>query len=213
MLYHLAWLILQPHNFYLYIRGRLRVRGIKNIPWLRNIPFRKKRGLVIISNHITWHDPWDIGSKLPPWWLPRWWAKKEFFNRDEAMEEFPKWPKWKSECIPFVVKNSSTIPVDKSNTFARENKAAVKLSMKVLRNGGEIGIFPQGTIEETEYFDTYFVSMVQKTQSLILLVFVYEGGVNFVDLVYPESLHGDKSEIAKDLMQRIKASAVSQEDI
>ncbi|MDQ2871590.1 MAG: 1-acyl-sn-glycerol-3-phosphate acyltransferase [Candidatus Eremiobacteraeota bacterium] len=95
---------------------RMRVFGRENVPL--NGP------LIVACNHISYLDPPALGTACPR--RVRYMAKKELF------------------AIPVLgtmIRSFGAYPVDRTGT----PMAAIRRSVEVLRDGGCIGIFPEGT--------------------------------------------------------------------
>jgi 1-acyl-sn-glycerol-3-phosphate acyltransferase len=94
------------------------VSGIENLP-------ARPQGMILVANHIHWHDIPFIGWGLPwshrPWWL----AKVEIVN-----SVFGAW---------FTMRQ--VIPVRRG----QRDLQALDRSAEVARNGGIVVIFPEGT--------------------------------------------------------------------
>ncbi len=93
----------------------MRVEGRENVP--------ASGPLIVACNHVSYMDPPALGTACP---RPiSYMAKKELFD------------------IPFLgaaIRSFGAYPVDR-----RGSSAAIKRSVEVLRSGGCIGIFPEGT--------------------------------------------------------------------
>jgi 1-acyl-sn-glycerol-3-phosphate acyltransferase len=94
---------------------RLKVYGKENVP--------RKGPLIVAANHISWLDPPLVGAYCPR--QIRYMAKKELF-------EIP----WAG----FMISSMGAYPVDRQGSA----RAAVKQSLDILKDGGCVGIFPEG---------------------------------------------------------------------
>jgi 1-acyl-sn-glycerol-3-phosphate acyltransferase len=95
---------------------RMRVHGGDNVP---------KHGPVIVAcNHISYLDPPVLGTASPR--RLSYMAKQELF---------------KIPVLGTLISAVGSYPVDRKGSAA----AAIKRSVEVLRKGGAIGIFPEGT--------------------------------------------------------------------
>lgn len=95
---------------------RMRVYGTQNLP--------KSGPVIIASNHISYMDPPVLGSACPR--RIQYMAKQELF------------------AIPLLgraIRAVGAYPVDRHGSA----KAAIKRSLEVLKEGGAIGIYPEGT--------------------------------------------------------------------
>ena len=114
-----------------------------------NIP--KKGSLLIAGNHIHLYDQCSviISTKRGIHYM----AKREYFDNKK---------------VAWFFKGSGCISVDRS----RKDKDATDAALSVLKDGGVIGIFPEGTRNKTKEFLLPFkfgaVSLAKKTDSYIL---------------------------------------------
>ena len=95
---------------------RMRVHGIENVP--------KNGPLIVACNHMSYLDPPVLGTASPR--RLSYMAKEELFH------------------IPVLgpaIAAVGAYPVDRKGSAT----AAIKRSVDVLRSGGAIGIFPEGT--------------------------------------------------------------------
>jgi 1-acyl-sn-glycerol-3-phosphate acyltransferase len=95
---------------------RMRVHGAQNVP--------KNGPLIVACNHMSYLDPPVLGSASPR--RLSYMAKEELFR------------------IPVLGPSIAAVgayPVDRKGSAT----AAIKRSVEVLRRGGAIGIFPEGT--------------------------------------------------------------------
>ncbi len=113
--YNFVWYAVQPLYGLLYPR---RVSGLENIP--------AEGGFVLCVNHFSAHDPLYISACIPRKRRMYFLAKKELFER-QPLRAFVTW--------------LGAIPVDRGHA----DLAAVRSALKVLKDGGGLGIFPQGT--------------------------------------------------------------------
>ena len=84
---------------------------------------------VVIANHLSNCDPFMVGSCFEEkiYFL----AKKEWFKR---------------KIVTSVIRTIGGIPVDRGNVDLN----AIKESLRTLRNGSKLGIFPEGTRNKTD---------------------------------------------------------------
>ncbi len=95
---------------------RFTVKGIDNIP--------SKPPYLIAANHVSYLDPIVVGCAFPH--KVRFMAKKELFTH--------KLSSW-------FLKQLGVFPVNREGL----DISSVKQSIQILKNGGVLGIFPEGT--------------------------------------------------------------------
>lgn len=103
-------------NLLLSIFFRFKVTGVQNVPL--NDKF------IICSNHASNWDPLFISIKFPR--QISWMAKKELFE---------------NKILSYLILKLGSFPVTRGDT----DVTAIKNSLKVLKNDGVLGIFPEGT--------------------------------------------------------------------
>ncbi|WP_158263816.1 lysophospholipid acyltransferase family protein [Deinococcus arcticus] len=81
--------------------------------------------LVVAANHVSALDPFLVARALPPGRFLQFMAKKELFVPG----------------IGDIIRAGGSFPVDRSGT----DLGAVRTALRVLKAGGTVGIFPQGT--------------------------------------------------------------------
>lgn len=101
---------------------RRRVYGLENIP--------RQGPLIICANHISWHDPLAIGSALPAHYKIKFMAKEELFR---------------NAFVSFILRMVGAFPVNRQAADSR----AIRQAFKILKEGGVVGIFPEGTRSKT----------------------------------------------------------------
>jgi len=113
---------------YYHIFNRVRVEGFDNIP--------KTGGVVFCSNHISYHDPILLCYLL--------WKKRKPVHMVAKQELF------KNKFFGWILRKLHAIPVNREKV----EMSTFKSVMKVLSDGGALGIFAQGTrIKEFEAKD------------------------------------------------------------
>ncbi|BFH61766.1 lysophospholipid acyltransferase family protein [Paenibacillus azoreducens] len=95
---------------------RLEAIGLDNVP--------KEGGVLLCSNHISVRDPITVGIKISR--QVKFMAKAELF---------------KVPVLGMIVTNLGAFPVKRGGV----SKESVKTSLKILRGGEVMGIFPEGT--------------------------------------------------------------------
>ena len=107
--------------------------------------------IIIVGNHKHLYD--QCSSIISTKRFITYMAKKEYFDSKKT--------KW-------FFKNTGCIPVDRT----KHDDSAKESAIEVLKNGGAIGIFPEGTRNKTEQFLLPFkfgaVSMASKTDAYIV---------------------------------------------
>lgn len=105
---------------YLNIFHRLYVEGTENVP--------DSGGLIICSNHIHWLDPILIGVCIKR--KIHFMAKAELFNK---------------KFFAIIVRGINGFPVKRGTA----DISAIKTSLKIIKKGEILGIFPEGTRSKT----------------------------------------------------------------
>ena len=113
--YNFAWTVLRPAFDILYPR---KVTGTEYLP--------AEGGFVLCLNHCSAVDPLFVSTRIPRKRRMYFMAKKELFD-NKFLRPFVTW--------------LGGIPVDRGNA----DLSAIRTSMKVLKDGYGLGIFPQGT--------------------------------------------------------------------
>jgi len=120
VLYPVLKAILKPTVLPLY---RCKATGIENIP--------AEGGVIIASNHLSWTD-WIF----MPLTLRR---RVSFLAKSDYFTE----PGVKGRLKRFFFEGTGQVPVDRSGGEASE--AALRTGLRILRDGGVLGIYPEGT--------------------------------------------------------------------
>ena len=81
--------------------------------------------LVIAANHRSILDPFMVARALPPGRFVQFMAKKELFV----------------PVLGWIISTGGSFPVDRSGN----DLGAVRVAVRILKNNGTVGIFPQGT--------------------------------------------------------------------
>lgn len=92
-------------------------KGKENIP--------QKTPVVICSNHLSMYDPVAIASQFR--------QRVHYLGKAELMRQ-----NW---FVRFVMKSVGMIPIERSNVSV----SSMRTVLNVLKDGGTIGIFPEGT--------------------------------------------------------------------
>lgn len=102
-------------TIYFFIFNKVRVLGADNIP--------KSGGLILCSNHIHWLDPLLMGVYI---------KRKIFFMAKAEL--------FKNHFFAMILKGINAFPVKRGTA----DISAIKKSLKVIKNGRILGIFPEG---------------------------------------------------------------------
>jgi len=94
----------------------LKIEGVENVP--------RKGAAVIVCNHLSMIDPFVVSYSANR--LVNFMAKKELFE---------------TPVLRTIVRRLGSFPVDRS----RQDPAALKMALTVLKEGHLLGMFPEGT--------------------------------------------------------------------
>lgn len=125
---------------------RLDIQGLENVPM--------EGRLAICANHINNLDPLMISAIFPR--QISWMAKKELF---------------KNKALGYLLRKLGVFPVDRGDT----DISAIKNALRVLKEGGVLGIFPEGT--RVKEFDLNNAKpgiglLTAKSKSVVLPIFM-----------------------------------------
>ena len=110
--------VLNVTAFPVFLSGRrVDVHGLENIP-VAGTP------LVIASNHQNWMDPFIIARVFPRGRFIQFMAKKELFFFGSG----------------HIIRAGGSFPVDRKGN----DVGAIRTAMRILKNNGTVGIFPEG---------------------------------------------------------------------
>ncbi len=112
----------RPHAQRFYCRTLLGCLGIRFT--LSGDPIRNLRGMLVVSNHVSWVDIFAIGAVLPGSFV----ARADVFD----------WP-----AVGIAARMASVIPIDRASL--RQLPAVVDTVVDRLRNGHTVVAFPEGT--------------------------------------------------------------------
>ncbi len=124
--------------------SRLEVNGIENIP--------QSGPLIIVANHVNIIDPILLGISCP---------RQIHFMAKSELFEIP--------LLKNLILALGAFPVNRGKTDFQ----SVKNSLKVLNNGGVLGIFPQGGTRKKDFeiiFRSGTAAIALKSKSVILPV-------------------------------------------
>ncbi len=113
--YDFLWTVMRPIYGLFYPH---KVSGLENVP--------TEGGFILCANHFSNHDPLYVSACLPRKLHVRYLAKKELFAH-QPLKAFVTW--------------LGAIPVDRGNA----DLSAMRAALNVVKEGGALGIFPQGT--------------------------------------------------------------------
>ncbi len=193
MLYCIAWLLLQPLRLLYKAYGR------------DNMSVCKNNACIVVANHVDIFDPWKIGPHYSRKIV--WFCKEELYSFECTYEECKREYKH-SHCIAWLrakftvwlVKNSSTIPVDRENPKSSTNRRAMVQAMKLLKRGGVLGIFPTGKVGSASYseINTIFWKFAYKSGASVVPVLIGKNNITFLKPVKVE-----KSDIIPNYIKNI----------
>ena len=99
---------------------RLKVTGVRNVP--------QHGAAIIVCNHLSMVDPFVVGFGANR--LVSFMAKEELFR---------------VPVVGFLIRKVGAFPVDR----ARRDPASMRVALSVLKEGGLLGMFPEGTRSTT----------------------------------------------------------------
>lgn len=99
---------------------RVRVTGAENLP--------SEGPVVLCSNHISWWDPPNVGCAV---------TRKVHFMAKEELFQIP--------ILGFLITRMGAFPVRRGTA----DRTAIRRALEVLRQGGVLGLFPEGTRSRT----------------------------------------------------------------
>lgn len=116
VVYHL---VLAVTHLPVYLRGmRVEVHGREHVP-------APGTPLVVAAKHVSGLDPFLVARALPPGRFLQFMAKKELFG----------------PVIGPIISAGGSFPVDRETN----DVGAIRNSLRILAQGGTVGIFPEGT--------------------------------------------------------------------
>ena len=128
------------------------VKGKKNIP--------KDRNYIIVSNHLNWSDPFFLLMIFPPAPKVIFIAENEGIYDDQKKQKF------------IDIMGKPIVPIDRDNPKSRIK--ALRSMMKIIKNGNNLAVFPEGRLghAEGQIFPFYLgvFSIAQKLDIPILPV-------------------------------------------
>ncbi len=169
-------------NFVFRILFKIDVQGLENVPM--------EGRLAICANHINNLDPLMLAAIFPRQIF--WMAKKELF---------------KNKALAFLLRKLGVFAVDRGGT----DISAIKNALRILKSGGVLGIFPEGT--RVKGFDINNAKpgiglLTAKSKSVVLPIFMESNYKLFnkvkikigkpIDLSQEESK--DYAEISKNIL-------------
>ncbi len=140
------WLVHRFVYFLIKIIWGLKVRGRKNVP--------VEGPVIIASNHISFLDPPILGVSIP--------REAHFAAKEEL---------FKNILLGRLIAYLNAFPVKRSGF----DNAALKNSLKALKNGGALIMFPEGTRSRTKDllpFKRGIGYVVSKTKAVVIPVYI-----------------------------------------
>jgi len=171
--------------------------GEEKIP--SNIPF------IIVSNHLSSTDQCIISDVLSYQRHIHWVCKRELHStRDQYEDQLEKghnfvWAWLKALLISFTVKNTKTIPIDRTDTEEKSsiNRRALRNMFSVLAQGGVLGLFPRGSRNSSEPIKITFIKLAKLCEVGILPIQITDTEVRVLDFYSAEYIKGlSKKELA-----------------
>ncbi len=176
---------------------------VKKVKGRENIP--KKGPYILIANHVSVFDPWDVVGAYGWFRAPIHWVAALFLFSAERSGEafFTSLPymlrTFFGRCVVFVVKNSATIPIEREidgrGEVSSVNRKALRSIKKILENGGVVGIFPEGGVNKGEIYHG-FIKIASKNNVPIVRVKIDGCKIEFFPPIGLEIEKGEKRNIS-----------------
>lgn len=131
-------------NLYYRFFYKLNVVGLENI--------KANQNYCICGNHMNWRDPFAMGAGIP--------LVMQFMGKHEL---------FKNKIVAWFLSSIGVFPVDRDNNDLR----AIKNALRILKEGGNLALFPEGTRNKTKEplpVKPGIVLMALKTKTPILPV-------------------------------------------
>lgn len=200
MLYYLVLIVVKP---FFKIFFPTTIEGIDNVP-------KEETSMIVVANHINDFDPFRV-TLFFPFKVPiHWFAKKELYSVKESFNDFSSTIKnpFMRLCFSiltvFVIRNSKTIPVNRTNTSSRINRYAIKSAKELLINNKAIGVFGEGGTRRSGEVRPIFASLAKKTGANILPVKIEKKRIVFGKPIIHDSDSIKNTEtFAREIMQVI----------
>lgn len=164
-------------KFILSLFGRIRIHDKDKLP--------QSEGYVVACTHTGWVDILWLGVSMLPVKI-HYMAKKELF---------------KSAFLRWLMRGLNAFPVDRENP----GPSSLKIPHRLLKNGGNIGIFPSGTRSSEEVpLKRGAVTIASRSRVPIVPV-AYTGPTNFKELLKrqkPHVIFGDPIYAPPDLPKK-----------
>ncbi len=202
MLYRFIWILLQPFALFIKIIGK------DNIP-------KNRKPVIIVANHIGETDPAKISMKFPFKYPIHWFTKHEAFKVKEIVHDYQEMGLFKWVVAVFVkifVTHTLAIAVDRESTTSNINRSAIRETVRILQNGGRIGIFGEGGVGREGSAHPVFVNLAVKTGADIIPVKIHRSSfwkitvgnpINQDDKLFAEYGNQDREKIAHKIMEFI----------
>lgn len=141
----------------LYCRAFLLCLGLRVT--LSGGPIRNLRGMLVVSNHVSWVDVFAIGSVLPGTFVAR--------------ADLLGWP-----AIGLAARLANVIPIERGSL--RELPAVIESIVRRLRDGHTVVAFPEGTTycgeDHGEFRPALFQAAIEATRPVQPLRLTYRHG-------------------------------------
>ena len=203
MLYRFIWILLQPFALFIKIIGK------DNIP-------KDKKPIIIVANHIGETDPAKISMIFPFKYPIHWFTKREAFKVKEIVNDYQMMGLFRWVVAVFVkifVTHTLAIAVDRESTTSKINRAAIRETVRILKNSGRIGIFGEGGVGREGSAHPVFVNLAIKTGADIIPVKIHRSSfwkitvgnpINQDDKLFNKSGDPDSKQTAHSVMRLIQ---------
>lgn len=180
-----------------------------------NIP--KDEPYIIVASHVGDLDPWKLaraflGTKI------RFWTKKELCFWTDCYKDLRVrkqrsilYSLFRTVITIWLVRGGEVIPVDRDDKTPGLNIGAFNESVKILKAGGVIGIFPRAGWYDPMESQIGFLLLARKTKVPIVRVCITKDSKIIImkplQLDFKQISSRDYSELAESIMCEVEALA------